>query len=136
MENNKKNSSEVIKAFIRIRPPISNEINNEICLYTTLNKNILLKTEKYNITCNYDYIFNELSTQEEVFQHINSLLDDVLYGYNACIFAYGQTSAGKVLSFFLFFISYYYYLIVILLIILIIIIIDSYYAWSKWWTRF
>lgn len=115
MEIQKKTNSEVIKAFVRIRPPISNEINSETCLQSNLNKQITLKTEKYSIKCFYDYVFNEFSTQEEVFQQVSNLLDDVLYGYNACIFAYGQTSAGKVyyfilISLFLLFSSYYYHL--------------------------
>jgi hypothetical protein len=40
-------------------------------------------------------VFSEVTTQEEVFDEVRPLLADVLAGYNGCIFAYGQTSAGK-----------------------------------------
>lgn len=146
---NKKTTSEVIKAFVRVRPPISNEINYENCLKINLNKEINLKTEKYEIKCYYDYIFNEISSQEEVFNQIFPLLDDVLYGYNGCIFAYGQTSAGKVISFFHSFLSlcsssFSFFLSIPHLLtysfihssICFILLLDTYYAWSKWWTRF
>ena len=95
---NSHSSSEVIKAFVRIRPPISSEIGSDLCVHCSLNnKEISLSSEKYEIKCSYNFIFSELSTQEEVFLHVKPLLDDVLVGYNGCIFAYGQTSAGKVI---------------------------------------
>lgn len=113
--------SEAIKAFVRVRPPISSEISHENCIQVPTTNDIQLKSEKYEIKCKYDFVFNELSTQEEVFKQISPLLDDVLLGYNASIFAYGQTSAGKVPPTF-FFVSNS-------------LLTDTYYARSKWWTR-
>jgi hypothetical protein len=89
---------EVIRAFVRIRPPISSEIHHENCLQVPSIHDLHLHSEKYDIKCQYDHVFNELTTQEEIFQQISPLLDDILKGYNASIFAYGQTSAGKVKS--------------------------------------
>lgn len=45
----------------------------------------------------FDSVFDELSTQEAVFQNLrcSELVNDVLRGYNATIFAYGQTGSGK-----------------------------------------
>ena len=43
----------------------------------------------------FDKIFNGESTQFEVFQYLQPLVTSVLDGYNICIFAYGQTGAGK-----------------------------------------
>lgn len=111
------NTSEAIKAFVRVRPPISSEISHENCIQVPSGNDIHLKSEKYEVRCKYDCVFNELSTQEEVFQKISPLLDDILLGYNASIFAYGQTSAGKV-SFYPFIVSPSP---------------DSYNAWPKWW---
>lgn len=44
----------------------------------------------------FDHIFNEESNQDDIFNSVaNPLIEDVLEGYNATIFAYGQTASGK-----------------------------------------
>lgn len=44
----------------------------------------------------YDNVYDEASTQEEVYQTTTaSLVKDVLDGYNAAVFAYGATGSGK-----------------------------------------
>ena len=49
----------------------------------------------YNFS--FDRIFGDRSTQLEVFDDTaHPLIKDVLSGYNATIFAYGQTGTGKV----------------------------------------
>ena len=43
----------------------------------------------------YDMVFNQKSTQKEVFDEIQQLVQSAMDGYNVCIFAYGVTSSGK-----------------------------------------
>ncbi len=43
----------------------------------------------------FDAVFGERSTQEDVFAECSDLVQSVLDGYNVCIFTYGQTGAGK-----------------------------------------
>jgi hypothetical protein len=43
----------------------------------------------------YDEVFEPGSTQREIFNNFSPLMQDVLDGYNVCIFAYGQTGSGK-----------------------------------------
>ncbi|KAL6944160.1 hypothetical protein ACO0OE_004066 [Hanseniaspora uvarum] len=43
----------------------------------------------------FDKIFNEQSTNEEVFDEVSQLVQSSLDGYKVCIFAYGQTGSGK-----------------------------------------
>ncbi|GEQ66977.1 hypothetical protein JCM33374_g640 [Metschnikowia sp. JCM 33374] len=44
----------------------------------------------------FDHLFDETATQHEVFSHTTKpLLDSVLDGYNATVFAYGATGCGK-----------------------------------------
>jgi hypothetical protein len=43
----------------------------------------------------YDTVFPPASTQENVFEDTKALIQSTLDGYNVCIFAYGQTGAGK-----------------------------------------
>eukprot|EP01036_Dinobryon_divergens_P041888 gene41888-55573_t len=87
--------SEVIKVFVRVRPPISNEVDEAVAVNVTGVNSVQVKSDRYDVTCHYDHVFNEIAEQESVFEKIQPLLDDVLSGYNGCIFAYGQTSAGK-----------------------------------------
>jgi kinesin family protein C2/C3 len=42
----------------------------------------------------YDRVFGQQSSQEEVFEAVQPLCVSVLDGYNVCIFAYGQTGSG------------------------------------------
>ncbi len=44
----------------------------------------------------FDQVYDQRSTQEEIYDTTaKQLVDSSLLGYNATIFAYGQTSAGK-----------------------------------------
>jgi kinesin family protein C1 len=44
---------------------------------------------------NFDRIFTEKSTQEEIFLEVKSFIQSALDGENICIFAYGSTGSGK-----------------------------------------
>mmetsp|Transcript_46804 Transcript_46804/g.89379 ORF Transcript_46804/g.89379 Transcript_46804/m.89379 type:complete len:805 (+) Transcript_46804:3-2417(+) len=46
-------------------------------------------------TFEFDRAFGPPANQAEVFEDIGGLVTSVLDGYNVCIFAYGQTGAGK-----------------------------------------
>ena len=44
---------------------------------------------------NFDHIFPDTATQEDVFRaSTTTIMDSVCEGYNGCVFAYGQTGAG------------------------------------------
>ncbi|MED6156592.1 hypothetical protein PIB30_015905 [Stylosanthes scabra] len=43
----------------------------------------------------FNKVFSQAASQEEVFKDTQPLIRSVLDGYNVCIFAYGQTGAGK-----------------------------------------
>ncbi len=49
----------------------------------------------------FDYAFDETVPQTEVFEKTSHfLLDGVIEGYNATIFAYGATGAGKTYTYY------------------------------------
>ncbi|CAA9986290.1 kinesin-8, putative [Plasmodium knowlesi strain H] len=44
----------------------------------------------------FDYVFDETSSQEDVYKNsVKCLIDAVIAGYNSTVFAYGATGAGK-----------------------------------------
>jgi chromosomal replication initiation ATPase DnaA len=44
----------------------------------------------------FDHIFDHSTTQEEIFRRLGvNIINNIVKGYNGCIFAYGQTGSGK-----------------------------------------
>jgi hypothetical protein len=88
-------SEQAIRVYIRVRPPISKEVQHKVAVQVFGGQGVQVNAENKEISCNFDKVFGETTSQEEVFQQIKPALVDVLSGINACIFAYGQTSSGK-----------------------------------------
>lgn len=42
-----------------------------------------------------DSVLNTDTTQQQVFEEVELMIESVLHGINVCIFAYGQTGTGK-----------------------------------------
>lgn len=51
------------------------------------------KSNSYKFT--FDIIFDQNSSNEDIFVEISQLVQSALDGYNVCIFTYGQTGSGK-----------------------------------------
>lgn len=87
---------------IRIRPLAPNESGTR-CLHAINNKMVMLEDQDNDKQKRamprqylYDMVFGESSTQEEVYEGTTkNLVQDVLNGYNATVFAYGATGSGK-----------------------------------------
>jgi len=59
------------------------------------------KNRKSDKTYTFNKILTEEASQEETYSStVKELLDDVLAGYNATVFAYGATGAGKTYTYF------------------------------------
>ena len=97
-----------ILVAIRCRP--LNQKEKEYSTYHTLNiinkKLIILKdpngihninnNRSKEITMAFDYAFDEYESQESIFNSTTKfLIDGVVNGFNATVFAYGATGAGK-----------------------------------------
>ena len=83
-----------IKVCCRFRPLNSKEKERADIHYRG-EKTVIVEEKKFN----FDYIFQEKSTQEEVFNIAGKeAMEDMLRGYNYTVFAYGQTAAGKSFS--------------------------------------
>lgn len=96
MPRNKERSGgeEGLKVFIRVRPPILQEVALTNAVSASGN-HISVCGDKHDVNCTYDKVFNELTDQTSVFHHVQPVMDGILKGINGCVFAYGQTSAGK-----------------------------------------
>jgi hypothetical protein len=86
---------EGIKVFVRVRPPIFKEVQYANAVTASGGTSVTVHAERVDVQCTYDKVFDETAGQSRVFKSVRPLLASVLQGYNACIFAYGQTSAGK-----------------------------------------
>uniref|UniRef100_A0A1I8M6Z6 Kinesin motor domain-containing protein n=1 Tax=Musca domestica TaxID=7370 RepID=A0A1I8M6Z6_MUSDO len=80
---------------VRVRPSFE---NGERCIEVISPTSLLFddggrgKARKYS----YDYVFKESDTQEMVYKATTApLVQDVIKGYNAAVFAYGATGSGK-----------------------------------------
>ena len=112
-----------IRVFCRIRPFSKKELNDkdkasQQCCITPIDEYTVdvdkkrasvieghasgsqTKNESKNdITTTYNYSFDKIfgmdSTQADIYKEVSYLIHSVLNGQNCCIFAYGQTGAGK-----------------------------------------
>ncbi|KAI1724019.1 kinesin motor domain-containing protein [Ditylenchus destructor] len=94
-----------VKVAIRLRPPNKREINLKTkCVVSMSQSQTILShptEEKEPKVFAFDHCFNSsadegcssYSSQEDVFQQVGSdVVESAFGGYNACIFAYGQTA--------------------------------------------
>ena len=81
-----------IQVYVRIRPPPQGDPSS--CI-TSSSTSLKVSSAKQDVSCSFDHVFGESSSQADVFARVQPLLAGVLKGINASILAYGQTNAGK-----------------------------------------
>lgn len=84
-----------IRVYVRVRPLAAHESGT--CLSYPNGDEITIKNENHGSkkTFQFNEVFRENSTQVQVFAGVRDLVVSMIDGYNVCIFAYGQTGAGK-----------------------------------------
>lgn len=97
-----------IRVFCRVRPvvdvedeaakisfPDCEEDSKEIEVLGQPEKSSLGKITTKTHPFSFDRVFSPKSTNADIFDEINQLVQSALDGYNVCIFCYGQTGSGK-----------------------------------------
>jgi hypothetical protein len=89
-----------LRIMCRIRPFVENENTSLVKKafldnFTISNNTISVQSETKLKKFELDYIFNQKSTQQEVYDEVSLLVQSMQNGNNVCIIAYGQTSTGK-----------------------------------------
>eukprot|EP00434_Breviolum_minutum_P011429 symbB.v1.2.010078.t1/scaffold644.1/size179742/2 len=87
-----------IRVFCRIRPPKQlTENNGALGVKAEGSRSICLKKppgdRRHDF--NFDRVFSQQAGQRDLFEEVGPLLPGILEGIHVCIFAYGQTGAGK-----------------------------------------
>lgn len=87
-----------VRVICRIRPTNAREIREGGVTCVKFTEDMIeVNNEGAQNKFNFDRVFGGESTQVDVFNETaRPLIEDVLNGYNATIFAYGQTGTGKV----------------------------------------
>ena len=93
---------------VRVRPVLKHDKSKKVCIRVMDakvvcildpahdDKDILRANRSREKSYAFDYVFEPGSSQESVYHHTSKfLIQGVLDGYNATVFAYGNTGAGK-----------------------------------------
>lgn len=102
------------KVVIRIRPPIARELSGEVPFQNIVNvdeREQLItvsdnieeitsygnqQTDGNSLSFVFDHVYDQHSNQKKIFDTTaRTVVESALQGYNATIFAYGQTGTGK-----------------------------------------
>jgi hypothetical protein len=88
-----------MRIMCRLRPFLINEIKNKKSNMETISINndtiLIQELNKTPKMFEYDYVFDEQSTQEDIYEEVSLLIQSMIHGNNICIMSYGQTCTGK-----------------------------------------
>ncbi|XP_074127793.1 kinesin-like protein KIF15 [Sminthopsis crassicaudata] len=99
--NQASNEGDVIKVFIRVRPPTEGPILNDgehsgLCLSVLTSNTLRLHSKPEPKIFTFDHVADMNTTQESIFSSVaKNIVESCMNGYNGTIFAYGQTGSGK-----------------------------------------
>ncbi|WVZ50096.1 hypothetical protein U9M48_001384 [Paspalum notatum var. saurae] len=84
-----------IRVFCRVRPLFQTNNLKTKSPITVEQEKIEVQSVGVKKEFSVDRVFNQESTQEDVFHEVKPILRSALDGHNVCILAYGQTGTGK-----------------------------------------
>ncbi|KAL3693895.1 hypothetical protein R1sor_007546 [Riccia sorocarpa] len=88
-----------VQVVVRVRPPSNREKDQGYikCVgVDSVSHSVTLNYRPQPRTFTFDYVADEVVSQEEIFAAVGKPITDAcLQGYHCCLIAYGQTGAGK-----------------------------------------
>merc|ERR1712137_203568 len=86
-----------VRVYARIRPFIERERGMKVGIRKVdpFSVQLSAKDKRAAKSFGFDSVFDEHSTQEDVFSECRSLVGSTIDGFNVTVFAYGQTGSGK-----------------------------------------
>jgi len=87
-----------VRVYARIRPLVSREASEQVVVRRLDAFQLELdavRSGQAGKSFQFDAVFGEHSSQEEIFAECRSLVSSAVDGFNVTVFAYGQTGAGK-----------------------------------------
>jgi len=86
-----------IRVYARVRPVVDRELGQAIAVrkLDSFSLEVEVNAMRSPKSFSFDSVFDERSTQEDIFSECQSLVSSAIDGFNVTIFAYGQTGAGK-----------------------------------------
>jgi kinesin family protein C1 len=82
-----------IRVLCRVRPADKDDTATSLAVSGDTKLTLVHGSETYPYT--FDRAFSPASTQQDIFDNVEGLVQSALDGYKVCIFAYGQTGSGK-----------------------------------------
>ena len=86
-----------VRVCVRVRPLNSHEKRSaDRPIIDNLDSQVYLRHHKKTKCFSFDDVFDDSHSQENIFVNLaKGMIETFVEGYNCCIFAYGQTGAGK-----------------------------------------
>jgi len=82
-----------VRVFCRVRQVLEAEHDHEVVAVNGHTVSLRQSADMHNFS--FDRVFDVAADQETLYGEVTGLVQSALDGYVACIFAYGQTGAGK-----------------------------------------
>ncbi|CAH8842683.1 unnamed protein product [Trichobilharzia szidati] len=102
-----------IRIYCRIRPVDLPTAEKDTASVTTIqhvkNESKVFALDQYTVLAKYNHtdrnytfnrVFDQTSTEDEIFEEIKPLVQSSVDGYNVCIIGYGETGSGKTTTLF------------------------------------
>jgi kinesin family protein C2/C3 len=84
-----------IRVYVRVRPLNEREESSCVSFPALGEISIFNEASSAKKTWQFNEVYDTKCTQEQLFSGVRDLVVSMIDGYNVCIFAYGQTGAGK-----------------------------------------
>lgn len=85
--------SKNVRVYCRFRPLNSRETDKVVRIDQDV---VHITSDRGDSSFEFDHVFNEEATQEDVYEVAGKpLIEEIFKGYNATVFAYGQSGSGK-----------------------------------------